>query len=265
MPTAAPRLSLAGRAAAWRRRRGVRWWHVSLTHTDLVAVASVVAEGDGVNPVVTVAEMRAIDEEALATVDHDTLVDRAGTAVATAALRLLGGAYGRRSWWWPGRAPTAPTAGWRPPGSAGAAPGWRWWRRPTPPTGWPPRPGRPGHRRRLRHRFPRHLHGALGPRRRPASWPWTSPRVSTATPGRPGGEPLRADVTVTFAALKPGLLQGDGPLLAGRVEVVDIGLDVTGPGSGWWRTPTWPASCRSGPGAPTNGSRPWPWWPVPRG
>ena len=44
--------------------------------------------------------------------------------------------------------------------------------------------------------------------------------------GRASGEPLRADVTVTFAALKPGLLQGDGPLLAGRVEVVDIGLDV---------------------------------------
>ena len=44
--------------------------------------------------------------------------------------------------------------------------------------------------------------------------------------GEACGEPLRADVTVTFAALKTGLLQGDGPLLAGRVEVVDIGLDV---------------------------------------
>ena len=47
-------------------------------------------------PVVTVAEMRAIDEEAHATLSHDVLVDRAGTAVAAAALRLLGGAYGRR-------------------------------------------------------------------------------------------------------------------------------------------------------------------------
>ncbi|HXQ75538.1 MAG TPA: holo-ACP synthase [Acidimicrobiales bacterium] len=42
----APRLSLEGRAAALAAARGVRWWHVSLTHTDLVAVASVVAEGD---------------------------------------------------------------------------------------------------------------------------------------------------------------------------------------------------------------------------
>ncbi len=45
--------------------------------------------------------------------------------------------------------------------------------------------------------------------------------------GEACGEPLRADLTVTFAALKTGLLQGDGALLAGRVEVVDIGLDVS--------------------------------------
>ena len=51
--------------------------------------------------------------------------------------------------------------------------------------------------------------------------------------GEACGEPLRADVTVTFAALKTGLVQGDGPLLAGRVEVADIGLDVSGgPSSG---------------------------------
>jgi len=42
----APRLFLAGRAAALAAARGVRWWHISLTHTDLVAVASVLAEGD---------------------------------------------------------------------------------------------------------------------------------------------------------------------------------------------------------------------------
>jgi holo-[acyl-carrier protein] synthase len=41
-----PRLALAGRAAALAAARGVRWWHVSLSHTELVAVASVVAEGD---------------------------------------------------------------------------------------------------------------------------------------------------------------------------------------------------------------------------
>jgi ADP-dependent NAD(P)H-hydrate dehydratase / NAD(P)H-hydrate epimerase len=39
-----------------------------------------------------------------------------------------------------------------------------------------------------------------------------------------GGGALRAERTVTFAALKPGLLVGDGPDLCGDVEVVDIGL-----------------------------------------
>jgi NAD(P)H-hydrate epimerase len=38
---------------------------------------------------------------------------------------------------------------------------------------------------------------------------------------------VHAAVTVTFAALKPGLLLGDGPQHAGRVEVVDIGLDTS--------------------------------------
>ncbi len=40
-----PRLALWGRAAELSARRGVAHWHVSLTHTDTVAVASVVAEG----------------------------------------------------------------------------------------------------------------------------------------------------------------------------------------------------------------------------
>jgi hydroxyethylthiazole kinase-like uncharacterized protein yjeF len=39
-----------------------------------------------------------------------------------------------------------------------------------------------------------------------------------------GGGALAARVTVSFAALKPGLLLGAGPDLAGEVEVVDIGL-----------------------------------------
>ena len=36
-----------------------------------------------------------------------------------------------------------------------------------------------------------------------------------------------ADVTVTFAAAKPGLYLGNGRDLAGDVRVVDIGLDVS--------------------------------------
>ena len=41
------------------------------------------------------------------------------------------------------------------------------------------------------------------------------------------GEPLYADVTVTFAALKPGLLCADGPATSGEVIGVDIGLDTS--------------------------------------
>lgn len=41
------------------------------------------------------------------------------------------------------------------------------------------------------------------------------------------GRPLTATRTVTFAALKPGLLFGNGPALSGRIEVVDLALDVS--------------------------------------
>jgi len=43
----APGLVLSGRAEALSVGQGVRRWHVSLTHTDTVAVAVVVAEGPG--------------------------------------------------------------------------------------------------------------------------------------------------------------------------------------------------------------------------
>src|SRR5207245_9091129 len=38
---------------------------------------------------------------------------------------------------------------------------------------------------------------------------------------------VRAERTVTFAALKPGLLLGEGAERCGIVDVVDIGLDVS--------------------------------------
>src|SRR6202035_1104930 len=49
-----------------------------------------------VKPVLRVEEVRAADARALEHVDEESLVERAGTAVATWALRMLGGAYGRR-------------------------------------------------------------------------------------------------------------------------------------------------------------------------
>lgn len=45
--------------------------------------------------------------------------------------------------------------------------------------------------------------------------------------GEVTGEAWTADRTVTFAALKPGLLLADGADLSGQVDVVDIGLDVS--------------------------------------
>jgi ADP-dependent NAD(P)H-hydrate dehydratase / NAD(P)H-hydrate epimerase len=42
--------------------------------------------------------------------------------------------------------------------------------------------------------------------------------------GRPLGSCVRADLTVTFALPKPGLVTGRGPEFAGRLEVVDIGI-----------------------------------------
>jgi NAD(P)H-hydrate epimerase len=46
--------------------------------------------------------------------------------------------------------------------------------------------------------------------------------------GEASGRPLAADLTVTFAAYKPGLVLADGAALAGEVRVADIGLNVSG-------------------------------------
>jgi ADP-dependent NAD(P)H-hydrate dehydratase / NAD(P)H-hydrate epimerase len=44
--------------------------------------------------------------------------------------------------------------------------------------------------------------------------------------GRAGPHVWKADRTLTFVALKPGLLFGQGPALSGEVEVADIGLGL---------------------------------------
>ena len=76
---------------------------------------------------------------------------------------------------------------------------------------------RPRDRRRLRHRVPWLLRRARARRRGPRCWPSTSHRASTPTRARRRASAVRADATVTFAALKPGLLQG-GPARSGRVS-----------------------------------------------
>jgi hydroxyethylthiazole kinase-like uncharacterized protein yjeF len=67
-----------------------------------------------------------------------------------------------------------------------------------------------------------------------------------ADTGAVGGQAVRADVTVTFGCLKPGLVVGPGAARAGVVEVVDLGLALPAPVlevpvaddvSGWWPRP----------------------------
>jgi ADP-dependent NAD(P)H-hydrate dehydratase / NAD(P)H-hydrate epimerase len=169
-------------------------------------------------PVVTVAEMRAAD--AAAPVPEAVLVRRAGTAVAAEALRMLGTAYGRR---------VTVVAGKGNNGADGVVAA-----------------------RVLRRRGAQVAVVGPGDRLGPCDLvidaalgtglrgPFDAPAVPAGAlvlavdipsgvdgdTGAAPGRPMRADRTVTFAALKPGLLQGDGPELAGRVRVADIGLDV---------------------------------------
>ena len=170
-------------------------------------------------PIVTPEEMAAIDAAALVT--PEVLIERAGTAVAWAALRMLGGSYGRTVNVICGK------------GNNGAD-------------------GRVA---------ARHL-AAKGVRVRVIEVPcsmvlapcdlvidaaygtgfhgsWSPPDVGDtpvlavdlpsgvdALTGDIAGEVLAAAHTVTFAALKPGLLMPPGSVLAGELELADIGLDV---------------------------------------
>jgi NAD(P)H-hydrate epimerase len=173
-------------------------------------------------PVVTPEEMRAVDAAAPEPVE--VLVARAGWATARAARRLLGGTYGRR---------VAVLAG---PGNNGAD-------------------GRAAARLLARagvrcrvvdtRELPARLDGfdlvvdaAYGTGFRGRFEPpevGSTPVLAVDIPsgvdgttGLVGGRALPAAATVTFAAVKPGLLVGAGPDHTGPIEVVDIGLDVSG-------------------------------------
>ena len=171
-------------------------------------------------PIVTPAEMAEVDRQAAEPVE--VLIGRAGYAVARAARDLLGGTYGRRvtviagpgNNGADGHAAAAILEGWgagvtrvdaRNPGQS------------VPPSDLI-------------------IDAAFGTGlRRPYVPPATggAPVLAVDIPsglsgdtGRvlEGGRALPAVATVTFQAYKPGLLIGDGPRLAGDVEVADIGL-----------------------------------------
>ena len=176
-------------------------------------------------PVVTPARMTEIDAAAPEPVD--VLIERAGAAVARAAVEMIGGTYGRR---------VVVLAGPGNNGADGVAAA-----------------------RRLRRRGARVrvISATDAPETLPAadlyidaafgtglSRPYTPPQrgqpdapvlavdipsgVDGLTGESLGGPVWTARRTVTFAALKPGLLFGGGPVACGSTTVADIGLAVGG-------------------------------------
>jgi ADP-dependent NAD(P)H-hydrate dehydratase / NAD(P)H-hydrate epimerase len=178
-------------------------------------------------PIVTPQQMGAIDAAAPEPVEE--LIDRAGRAVAREALAMLGGAYGRV---------VTIIAGTGNNGADGRTAGAYLERR--------------GVKVRV-------IDAAMRPPILPASdlvidaafgtgfhGEWVAPDVRGIDGHRPlvlavdipsgvdaltgvaGPGVLAADRTITFQALKPGLVFGAGRRLAGQVVVADIGLDVSG-------------------------------------
>jgi ADP-dependent NAD(P)H-hydrate dehydratase / NAD(P)H-hydrate epimerase len=178
-----------------------------------------------VDPVVTVAEMKAID--AGAREPEEVLIQRAGRAVASAAVDLLGGSYGRR---------IVVVAGKGNNGADGRVAAdvlrGRGARVDVVDAGDAPA------------RLPPRLDlvidaaygtGFTGAYRAPVT---DAPVLAVDIPSGVDGDTgvaapgaVSALATVTFAALKPGLLLGDGPDRAGLVRLADIGLDCSRAGA----------------------------------
>lgn len=179
-------------------------------------------------PVLTAGEMRAADAAALATVSHDTLVDRAGTAVGQAALRLLGGAYGRR---------IIVVAGKGSNGADGRVAGALLRRRGARVTvldAADAPPVLPACDLVIDAAYGTGFRGAYDAPALPSGVPVLSVDIASgvdADTGAAPGAPFHATQTVTFAAYKPGLLQGAGPGCSGQVRVVDIGVVLAGSGA----------------------------------
>ena len=179
-------------------------------------------------PVLTRDEMQAADAAALERVSHETLVTRAGTAVAHAAIRMLGGTYGRHVVVVAGKGSNGAdgrvaAAVLRRRGArvlvleAAEVPGG---------SALPPCDlvidGAYGTGFRGSYDAPHLPAGA-------AVLAIDIPSGVDADTGVAPGSAVRADRTVTFAALKPGLLQGEGPQHSGTTEVADIGIGFPTP------------------------------------
>ena len=246
-PEGRPTVSVRGRAAALASELGIVDWHLTLSHSDLVATALVVAlapavsvgvpapvrpvptspspwpsiDDGGAVPIVTPEEMAGIDRDAPEPVD--VLIGRAGAAVARTAVRMLGGTYGRR---------VVVVAGKGNNGNDGREAASRLRRRGVRVTvvdAADPPAELPACDLVIDAAYGTGLRGSWPAPRLPAGTAVLAVDIPSGVDGLTGarsGEVLAADVTVTFAALKPGLLQGEGRRLAGEVVVADIGLDA---------------------------------------
>ena len=174
-------------------------------------------------PVVTPAQMAAVDAAAPEPVD--VLIERAGAAVARAAVDVMGGRYGRRA---------VVLAGPGNNGADGRAAARRLRRVGMrvgvfPAVGAPD--GLPPADLYIDAAFGTGLSRPYSPptRARPEA-PVLAVDIPSGLDGLTGqmlGGPVwAAQRTVTFAALKPGLLFGAGPSACGEVTVADIGLEV---------------------------------------
>jgi NAD(P)H-hydrate epimerase len=165
--------------------------------------------------------MGAADEAALAHSTHETLVHRAGTAAAHAALRLMGGAYGRRVVVVAGKGSNG--ADGRVAASALVRRGAR-----VAVAGAAEAPAElPECDLVIDAAYGTGFRGSYDAPRSPGAAAVLAvdlPSGIDADSGEASGRPVQADATVTFAALKPGLLQGEGPARSGRVQVADIGI-----------------------------------------
>ncbi len=176
-------------------------------------------------PIVTAEEMRAIDASAEVAVDE--LVARAGRAVAMVASEMLGGTYGRV---------VNVVAGGGNNGADGRVAAEVLRRR-----GVQVRVFDAGECPAVLPAAHLVVDAAYGTGYASREGrPWPPPDVGAAMvlavdipsgldslTGQHDGDVFVADRTVTFQALKPGLLLGDGPGHCGSIVVADIGLDVT--------------------------------------
>ena len=174
-------------------------------------------------PVTTVAEMRAVDEAALASTSSDELVGRAGRRLAAHAKRMLGtNPSGRR---------VVVVAGKGSNGADGRVAA-RWLRSfgakvlvldaaSAPAT-------LPAADLVVDAAYGTGFSGAYDPPA-PGDPSVLACDIPTGVDGDTGAvqRAVVADETVTFGAEKPGLLLGDGPHHAGRVHVEPIGLDCS--------------------------------------